>query len=88
MPEIEFKGKQRIYAHHKTIPHRPLIRDDAKSMNSLGEEDNLIIHGDNLLALKALMPKYAGRIQCIYIDPPTTQETKAGLITTMSAAPS
>ena len=70
MPEIEFKGKQRIYAHHKTIPHHPLIRDDGKSLNSLGEEDNLIIHGDNLLALKALMPKYAGRIHCIYIDPP------------------
>ena len=33
-------------------------------------DDNLIIHGDNLYALKALLPRYAGRVKCIYIDPP------------------
>jgi len=34
------------------------------------QEGNLILHGDNLHALKALMPRYAGRVNCIYIDPP------------------
>ena len=70
MPEIEFKGKQRIYAHHLTVPHRLLIPDASKSLNSTGLDDNLVIHGDNLDALKALMPKYAGRVKCVYIDPP------------------
>ncbi len=70
MPTLEFKGKQIVYAHHLTIPYRPLIPDLAKSLNPAGADDNLIIHGDNLKALKALLPRYAGRIKCIYIDPP------------------
>ena len=70
MPDLEFKGKYHIYAHHLTVPYRPLVPDDAKSLNSAGADDNLIIHGDNLHALKALLPRYAGRVKCIYIDPP------------------
>ena len=71
MPTLEFKGKQHIYAHHLTVPYRPLIPDGSKSVNpSTDEDDNLIIHGDNLHALKALLPRYAGRVKCIYIDPP------------------
>ena len=70
MPDLEFKGKQFIYAHHLTVPYRPLVPDDAKSLNPAGADDNLIIHGDNLHALKALLPRYAGRVRCIYIDPP------------------
>ena len=71
MPTLEFKGKQHIYAHHLTVPYRPLIPDESKSVNpSTDEDDNLIIHGDNLHALKALLPRYAGRVKCIYIDPP------------------
>ena len=70
MPVLEFKGKQHIYAHHLTLPYRPLLPDPARSCRSAGADDNLIVHGDNLHALKALLPRYAGRIKCIYIDPP------------------
>ncbi len=70
MPTLDFKGKQHIYAHHLSVPHRPLLPDLSRSLNPSGADDNLIMHGDNLHALKALLPRYAGRIKCIYIDPP------------------
>ena len=70
MPTLEFKGKQHIYAHHLTVPYRQLVPDTERSLNSSDTDDNLIIHGDNLHALKALLPRYAGRVKCIYIDPP------------------
>ena len=70
MPTIDFKGKQRIYAHHLTAPYRPLQADETRSCNPSGANDNIIIHGDNLQALKALLPRYSGRVKCIYIDPP------------------
>ena len=73
MPTLDFKGKQFIYGHHLTVPIRTLNIDADKSLTSDNDpslNDNLIIHGDNLHALKALLPKYAGRIKCIYIDPP------------------
>lgn len=70
---LEFEGKHYIYGHHLTVPISPLIPDYEKSVaDADGEHDdeNLIIHGDNLYALKSLLPKYAGRVKCIYIDPP------------------
>ena len=79
MPTLDFSGKHFIYSHHLTVPCRTLEVDAAKSLQnphfeggvkSPSLEDNLIIHGDNLHALKALLPKYAGKIKCIYIDPP------------------
>ena len=73
MPTLDFKGKQFIYGHHLTVPIRTLEIDDEKSLTGEDEpslDDNLIIHGDNLDALKALLPRYAGRVKCIYIDPP------------------
>ena len=72
MPTLEFKGKAHVYAHHLTVPYRPLVPDADKSHGDhAGQADNnLIIHGDNLEALKALLPRYAGRVNCIYIDPP------------------
>ena len=74
MPTLDFKGKQLVYAHHLTVPSRTLEPDAKKSLPLKGSkpslDDNLIIHGDNLHALKALMPRYAGRVKCIYIDPP------------------
>ena len=70
MPTLEFKGKQHIYSHHFTVPYRPLETDESRSCNPTGEDDNLIIHGDNLHALKALLPHYANRVKCVYIDPP------------------
>ena len=74
MPTLDFKGKQLVYAHHLTVPSWTLDPDAKKSFPLKGRkpslDDNLIIHGDNLHALKALMPRYAGKIKCIYIDPP------------------
>ena len=70
MPILDFEGKEIIHSYHYSVPHRPLLPDEARSLNPTGADDNLIIHGDNLHALKALMPRYAGRVKCIYIDPP------------------
>ena len=70
MPTLDFKGKQHIYAHHLTVPYRPLVPDPERSLNPAEADDNLIIHGDNLHALKALLPRYSGKVNCIYIDPP------------------
>ena len=73
MPTLDFNGKQFIRGHHLTVPIRTLEIDNEKSF--AGEsgpslDNNLIIHGDNLEALKALLPRYANSIKCIYIDPP------------------
>ena len=70
MPTLEFKGKHHIYAHHLSVPYRQLKRDKSRSCNPSGNEDNLIIQGDNLHALKTLLPRYANRVKCIFIDPP------------------
>ena len=73
MPTLDFKGKQFIYGHHLIVPISTIEIDADKSCtgeNDPSLNDNLIIHGDNLHALKALLPKYAGKIKCIYIDPP------------------
>ncbi len=70
MPVLEFKGKHYIYAHHLSVPYRQLRQDAGRSCSPSGNEDNLIIQGDNLHALKALLPYYANRVKCIYIDPP------------------
>ena len=71
MPELNFKGKQHVYAHHMTVPHRPLVVSKRRSMlNGADASGNLIIKGDNLHALKSLLPRYAGWIKSIYIDPP------------------
>jgi adenine-specific DNA-methyltransferase len=74
MPTLDFKGKSFVYAHHLSVPFRELLIDPKKSLPAKGKEpsldDNLVIHGDNLEALKALLPVYAGKVDCIYIDPP------------------
>jgi len=68
MPVLNWIGKEAVVNHDKEVPFKLLRK--VKS-NSFGENSqNLIIHGDNLEALKALMPYYAGKIKCIYIDPP------------------
>lgn len=74
MPELNFKGKEFVYNHHLTVPFRPLeIHADKSVLGGIGEpslDGNLIVHGDNLHALKALLPMYAGKVDCIFIDPP------------------
>lgn len=73
MPTLEFKGKPFVYSHHLSVPFRGLRIDAGKSLPGAAGpslDDNLIIHGDNLEALKALLPRYAGKVDVIYIDPP------------------
>ncbi|TVL08770.1 DNA methylase [Shewanella algae] len=74
MPTLDFKGKQFVYSHHLSVPFRELKVVAEKSLPQEGKaaslDDNLIIHGDNLEALKALLPTHAGKVDCIFIDPP------------------
>ncbi|THG40998.1 site-specific DNA-methyltransferase [Sphingomonas olei] len=70
MPELQFKGKEFVYNHHLTVPFRPLVPHADKGIGEARLDGNLIVHGDNLHALKALLPSYAGKVDCIFIDPP------------------
>lgn len=70
MTELLFKGKEFVYNHHLAVPHRPLVIDADKSVGKPDLAGNLIIQGDNLHALKALLPIYGGKVDCIFIDPP------------------
>ena len=67
MPTLEWIGKDKVINHHQQVPYRVL---EEKYTYNAEKSDNMIIRGDNLEALKALLPKYEGRIKCIYIDPP------------------
>lgn len=70
MPTINFKGKEAVWDHHLEVPCHTLEAVEAMSFQKEKGEENLIVEGDNLLAIKALMPEYAGKVKCIYIDPP------------------
>ena len=70
MSEIVFKGKEYVYNHHLTVPYRPLLVDAAKGIGPADLGSNLVIHGDNLHALKSLLPRYAGKVDLVFIDPP------------------
>lgn len=70
MPEIVFKGKEYVYNHHLTVPYRALVVDKAKGIGPGDLNSSLVIHGDNLHALKALLPRYAGKVDLVFIDPP------------------
>jgi adenine-specific DNA-methyltransferase len=73
MPTLDFKGKSFVYAHHLSVPFREIKVEKDKSVQDdqfHGRNGNLIIHGDNLEALKALLPVYAGKIDIVCIDPP------------------
>ncbi len=70
MTELSFKGKEFVYNHHLAVPFRPLVPHYKKGIGPVALDGNLIVHGDNLHALKALLPLYAGKVDCIFIDPP------------------
>lgn len=75
MPTLNWIGKDKVVTHHQEVPYRVLehqygFRADNVEDTSETRSGNMVIHGDNLEALKALMPQYEGRIKCIYIDPP------------------
>jgi adenine-specific DNA-methyltransferase len=68
MPSLTWIGKSAVVEHHKHVPFRLLKCRDDLSVGS-AESGNLLVQGDNLEALKALLPYYAGQVKCIYIDP-------------------
>ena len=74
MPTLEWIGKDKVVNHHLDVPFRVLARkysfDESGQHNEDNGSENMIIRGDNLEALKALLPRYEGRVKCIYIDPP------------------
>jgi len=70
MPEIVFKGKEYVYNHHLSVPYRPLLADSALGLGAPNLAGNLVIHGDNLHALKSLLPRHAGKVDLVFIDPP------------------
>lgn len=67
MPTLEWIGKDKVINHHLDVPYRVLNK---KYTYNADDSENKIIRGDNLEALKALLPQYEGKIKCIYIDPP------------------
>jgi adenine-specific DNA-methyltransferase len=69
MPTLDWIGKKAVVDHHRQVPYHLLRCDPALSVGEAGS-GNLLVEGDNLLALKALLPYYAGQVKCIYIDPP------------------
>jgi adenine-specific DNA-methyltransferase len=69
MPTLEWIGKKAVLNHHREVPYHLLKCDSKLSVGDPGS-GNLLVEGDNLLALKALLPYYAGQVKCIYIDPP------------------
>lgn len=75
MPTLTWIGKEKVVNHHQEVPYRVLehkygFRADDPADTTPTNSGNKIIHGDNLEALKSLLPEYEGRIKCIYIDPP------------------
>ena len=74
MPTLEWIGKEKVINHHQEVPFRVLDRrysfDESGQHAGDNGSENMIIHGDNLEALKALLPRFEGQVKCIYIDPP------------------
>ena len=75
MPTLNWIGKEKVINHHRDVPFRILehkygFKEADGETNAPVNSGNKIIHGDNLEALKSLLPEYEGKIKCIYIDPP------------------
>lgn len=84
MPTLNWIGKEAAVKHRKEVPFRLLEPVPALSCGPAADSGNLIVQGDNLHALKALLPRYAGQVKRIHIAPRTTPAMKAGLTTTTS----
>ena len=69
MPTLEWIGKNKVVNHHQEVPFRVLKRqysfDEQGQHTENNGSENMIIHGDNLEALKALLPQYEGKVKCI-----------------------
>lgn len=87
MPTFDWIGKDKIITHHLDVPYRVLERRYSYDKNGQHAEDNgsenMIIHGDNLSALKSLLPRYEEKIGCIYIDPPYNTGNQKWVINTI-----
>ena len=70
MPTLNWLGREKMTDDLRQVALRILREDRELSHHAVGHSDNILVHGDNLEALKALLPFYAGRVRCIYIDPP------------------
>lgn len=75
MPTLNWIGKEKVVNHHRDVPFRVLdhkygFTAEKGESSEATESGNMIIHGDNLEALKSLLPEYEGKVKCIYIDPP------------------
>ena len=72
MPTLTWVGKDKVVNHHHDLPFKVLkkqSRFDTPEGSPTNSSDNQIIHGDNLEALKSLLPEFEGKVNCIYIDP-------------------
>src|ERR1035437_7693413 len=69
MPTLNWIGKEAVVNHHLQVPFH-LLKDVPELACGAPGNGNLIVQGDNLVALKSLLPRYAGQVKCIYIDPP------------------
>ncbi len=79
MPTLQFKGKNIIWNHHLSVPYHSLEKVEELDFQPEMGEGNIIVEGDNLVALKALLPQYQGKIDVIYIDPPYNTGDDNGL---------
>ena len=71
MPTLQFKGRVFVENHHLAVPYHEWLPIRSKGLSKKASlHDNLIVEGDNLAALKALLPTHHGKVKCIYIDPP------------------
>jgi adenine-specific DNA-methyltransferase len=75
MPTLNWIGKDKVISHHQDVPYRVLehkygFTAEKGEQTKPTQSGNKIIHGDNLEALKSLLPEYEGKVKCIYIDPP------------------
>jgi hypothetical protein len=84
MSEIVFKGKEYVYNHHLSVPYRPLLADAKKGIGPADLGGNLVIHGDNLHALKRCCRATPARWTWSSLIRPTTPATKAGATATTS----
>lgn len=75
MPFLDWYGRKAVENYHHKVPYHLLKRNDNYSVGEPGS-GNLVVQGDNLIALKALLPYYAGQVKCIYIDPPYNTGTE------------
>ena len=81
MPRLQFKGKVFVENLHLGVPYHELTPVRGKGLSARASlHDNLIVAGDNLAALKALLLTYHGKVKCICMTRPTTPATKGNYI--------